>query len=611
MRTRKAGEQSPAFFVTLHTCICPISGCRRKVIDSSMHHSRRAVGFIALAFVAMGCSDSSQPSATLGSSTLGQGRFAVVPQLSPEAEHAYATLPEFGTQITQVHVRLTAANGATMDTTIVFPENQDTLRIDFPLLAQWSGQSFTTFVELMNAERLPLFAGTNSLIARPLNLPLLWSSVVSLHYIGPGSSARTVAVSPSDTALSGTMTLGVAASGVDSSGRALPDILVRWTTSDATLAAVAQTGNAAATVSAQGKRGVATITAVTPLGVSGTIRVATAPPATRLVVVSGSGQTDVAGSVLAQPVVVQALAADGLPVPGVPVTFIPVTQGGALIQSPAASGPSATTVAQKTVVTDANGRASMQVALGTVAGSYQYAASAAGLSAATASETATPAPAAEIRLESGDKQSGVAGHALANPLVVKVLDRFGGVVGGAAVSWQTTIGAGTVLSAQTVSDTSGLAATGYIAGTTGGTEVVRATLSIAAGSSPFVQFGVTSIAAPTPPVTPPVIPPVTPPVVQVPTYIAFVSGSDRSGPPNSTLVGALVVRVLDASGQPIANVSVAWHGSESRLSFSPSISVTGANGQASTVVTLGPNLGRTTVTAVVGSLVATGAITIR
>ena len=71
------------------------------------------------------------------------------PSFSPAAAKAYAGLADFGIELTEVRVRLNAANGISLDTTISFPLSQDTLVIDIPVGNGGTDQPFTVLVEII------------------------------------------------------------------------------------------------------------------------------------------------------------------------------------------------------------------------------------------------------------------------------------------------------------------------------------------------------------------------------------------------------------------------------------------------------------------------------
>jgi hypothetical protein len=84
-------------------------------------------------------------------------------------------------------------------------------------------------------------------------------------------------------------------------------------------------------------------------------------------------------------------------------------------------------------------------------------------------------PAAQLKLVSGNNQSGAAGTALAAPLVAAVIDANMNPVAGFSVTFAVTAGGGSVSATSVSTNTSGNASTVLTLGTTGGTNVVTAT----------------------------------------------------------------------------------------------------------------------------------------
>ena len=83
----------------------------------------RPVALALVAVLAIGCTE--VPS-TPGAS--GTGQVALASSFSRSATDAYNALAAFGLEVTNVHVRLTAPDGSTRDTTLAFPIGTDTLR---------------------------------------------------------------------------------------------------------------------------------------------------------------------------------------------------------------------------------------------------------------------------------------------------------------------------------------------------------------------------------------------------------------------------------------------------------------------------------------------------
>ncbi|MEP6618298.1 MAG: hypothetical protein ABJE47_03240 [bacterium] len=537
----------------------------------------RAAGLLALAVVAITCTESTTgPHGTAPAPRIAS-RVTMSPQFTAAAARAYQALMSIGTDITEVHVLLTAADGSTRDTVIAFPIGQDTLHIEIPVDAAGNDQPFTALVELRTADHTVLFSGTQVVIARAANLPPLTPPIVTISYSGPGKRTKTVSIAPPDTTVIGPRSIPYVAKGIDSSGNAVSDLLVQWNTSDATVAAITPTGSATASVQTTGKRGVATLSASTPLGITGSSKLTVVPPATHLVVISGSGQTGVAGTTLALPFVIEAQAADNLPVPGTPITFSAATAGGAVVTT--------------TATADNAGRASTTLTLGKTGGNYLYAAVSGVLPAVTVTETATPAPAAALALVSGDAQTDSTGRTLPAPLIVKVTDQFGGPTLGAVVTWTRVSGSGAFGAATSTSASDGTASNTYSLGGVAGTDVVTASLVGVPGPAGTVTFTIHTVS-------------------RGAGSITIVSGAGQSGAPNSALPIPIVARVLDSNGLPTANQLVTWSASVNGIVFSPPSSLTAANGQVSTTVTLGPTAGPATIYATAGPIAASTSVSV-
>jgi hypothetical protein len=83
------------------------------------------------------------------------------------------------------------------------------------------------------------------------------------------------------------------------------------------------------------------------------------------------------------------------------------------------------------------------------------------------------------------------------------------------------------------------------------------------------------------------------------TFGAFrvVAGDRQSGLPEQALPVPLQVQLLDGANNGVPNTQISWTAASDQGSFSPSSSTTDASGKASTIWTLGPNLGDYTATA--------------
>jgi hypothetical protein len=534
-----------------------------------MRRLSRLAALFAVAIVATSCSD--VPSGA-GPAVTALGQIGLAPAFSPTAVQAYPQLAAFGIEVTSAHVHLVAPDGSTRDTSIAFPITLTQLEVELAVPLRTAGQTFRADLELLNSDGVVLFSGSQQVVAQVANgLGDGAPALIQINYTGPGATAKTVAVSTAGGFLPLGGSLPVTATAQDAGGASIPSLLVRWTTSDAAIATVASTGNAAATVTSTGKRGAVTISAITPLGLTGSTALTVVPVAAKIVVISGSGQTGVAGSPLVQPLVVELQASDNVPVANAPVTFRAVTAGGA--------------VATLAATTDASGRASTTLTLGQDAGVYQFEVASGTIAPATVNATATPAPAARIMFLAGNFQSGVVGTTLPQPVVVRVVNAYGVPVGGAVVSWTTTAGGGSPAAATSTTAADGTASTTYKLGTHSQIEALQAALPGVAAPAGAVSFSLTSVA-------------------DVPVSISGTGGGQHA-PAGTALLNPLVASMADQYGNPVAGFKVVWTvapGSTGSATLTPSTSTTDVGGHASTVVTVGSTPGPLMVTATAGTL---------
>jgi hypothetical protein len=288
-------------------------------------------------------------------------------------------------------------------------------------------------------------------------------------------------------------------------------------------------------------------TVVAALGdVSGNASVTVIPgPASSIAMASGDGQSGIAGAALANPLVVMVKDSSGNPVGGVSVAFSVIAGGGTLSATSSATG--------------SDGRASAVLTLGTAAGTNTVIATSAGLSGspvtfsatglagALASIAVTPNSATII---SGNTQQFTAAGRDANNNTVSVTP-----------TWSVTGGIGSIT-------TGGL----FSAVVSGSGAVVAASGSVSGSASLTVTPGSGS-------------------------NISMVSGNSQSGTVGTTLPNPFVVIVRDANSNPVSGVSVAFAITSGNGSLSVTSVITGADGVASAVLTLGTAAGTNAVTA--------------
>ncbi|HEY8257588.1 MAG TPA: Ig-like domain-containing protein [Gemmatimonadales bacterium] len=173
----------------------------------------------------------------------------------------------------------------------------------------------------------------------------------------------------------------------------------------------------------------------------------------------------------------------------------------------------------------------------------------------------------------GDAQAGIVGAALPLPLVVKVADKLGRPVVNQDVEFLVLSGGGQVAAGTVATGSDGRASTTWTLGPNAGSQQVRA--QAVGGEAPatlLVTFDATAIAGSG-------------------SLIAALSGDDQTAPVNSSLGDSLVVRVSDASDNPVEGVTIQWS-AVGGGSVSPETVITGADGRGATARVLGPTAGQ-------------------
>ncbi len=155
------------------------------------------------------------------------------------------------------------------------------------------------------------------------------------------------------------------------------------------------------------------------------------------------------------------------------------------------------------ITTDAQGRASSAWTLGIGAGVQQVEASIVGVTGgdATFSATASPGPAIELLMMSGDGQVASKGTALANPMVVRSVDEFANGVPDGTVAFAVTGGFGSVDATTVQTGSDGSAQTVWTVGLILGANTLTATVegldpvTFTATSSGIPDLGVGALTA--------------------------------------------------------------------------------------------------------------------
>ncbi len=195
---------------------------------------------------------------------------------------------------------------------------------------------------------------------------------------------------------------------------------------------------------------------------------------------NGDNQSGTVGTALAAPLRV-VVTLDGAPRQGANVTWGAAGSGASVNPATSATGP--------------DGIATTSWTMGHAAGAQVATASLAGATGSPVSFTAsaTAAPATQLSVSSGDNQSSAPNATLAEPLKVKVDDRFGNPVQGVTVSWQVASGAASVQPASSATDVGGLAQTSVTLGAQEGPVTVTASSAGLTGSPATFHAAVASV----------------------------------------------------------------------------------------------------------------------
>lgn len=235
--------------------------------------------------------------------------------------------------------------------------------------------------------------------------------------------------------------------------------------------------------------------------------------------IAGEAQQGTAGSTLADSLVVRVVDAFGNSIENVQVVW---------------SAPSGGSLSPTSSMTDETGLSFAAWQLGTSAGAQGATATHGSLSASF-SATATAGSAATIEKVSGDGQSAQPGQELAASLVVRIRDALGNPISGQNVMWSTAHG-GTLVPTTSMTDANGLAATRWQLGPGGGAQSATAmagSLSATFGASAVPSGG--TVAA-----------------------LQIASGNNQTDTVANQLPEPISVRAVDAAGNPVAGVSVAF-----------------------------------------------------
>ncbi len=282
-------------------------------------------------------------------------------------------------------------------------------------------------------------------------------------------------------------------------------------------------------------------------------------------VVSGNGQTALAGAVLA-PVLLQVRDALGNGIAGVTVALAVATGGGS--------------VAPASQLTDENGFAIASWTLGNTGGPQSITATATGLPVFTITATATvpPTTATQLVIAAPPQSTQTAGTS-GTAIVVQAKDAGNVVVPAFVGNVSMTIASGP-LGATVIGPVSATAVAGVA--TFGGVSFDKA----GAYTVTFASAGLTSATSTSFTVG-----------AGAAKNIAADSGQAQSGPASTLLGTKLVIKVTDLYGNPVTGTSIAWAAATGGGSVDSATTVTNAAGRTRVQWTLGGTVGAQTATA--------------
>jgi uncharacterized protein (TIGR03437 family) len=200
----------------------------------------------------------------------------------------------------------------------------------------------------------------------------------------------------------------------------------------------------------------------------------------------------------------------------------------------------------------------------------------------------TAGPPAKVNITQGNNQSGAPGQTLPFALKVQVTDVGGNILAGVPVTWQVLTAGPLTLKAPTssVTDLNGQASTLVTLGNVAGPQQVKVTAGTASAT---FTLNVNVAAA----------------------GIQKVSGDGQTALIGTAFASPLVVKVVDAKGNAVANAPVTFAVTVGSATLGSPTPNTGLDGQASTTVTAGTSAGAITVTATASGLSASFSLTAR
>lgn len=334
----------------------------------------------------------------------------------------------------------------------------------------------------------------------------------------------------------------------DARGHAVVGQIAQWRLDDTTVATIDTLGGVTGKIAGR------TIATATVNGISGRSPLTVVATAAELNTVAGGAQRAVVGSLLPQAVVVRVTSRRARPVEGVLVKFRVADGQGSL--EPASA------------ITDADGRVRTVWTLGDQPGRQTMLASVERIDSALAVVAEAEPVAANTRVTAlNEHVSGEAGKELSDTVSIRITDSTGRAVADVPVTWVALDG-GRAEAIDARSDSLGQARARWVLGAKAGTQRLRAQVGSGHGKTAVPPITVRARAE-----------------AGAAVGLVVVSGDAQRGAAGAPLAKPLVVRVIDATGNGVADAELELSPSDGAV---PDTSVhTDSNGVARIRWTLG------------------------
>ena len=305
----------------------------------------------------------------------------------------------------------------------------------------------------------------------------------------------------------------------DGRGHAVAGLTAQWHVDDSSVATLDANGVIVGKVAGR------TIVSATVEGVSGHTAVTIVATAAALAPVAGASQRATAGSLLAQAIVVRVTSRRGRPVQGTLVKFRPADGQGS--------------VEPEAALSDADGRARTLWTLSDLPGRQTLLASVERVDSALAIVAEADPVASNTRIVAlSEDVSGGAGQPVGDPVAIRLTDSTGRALPDVPVTWLALDG-GSVEPLDARTDSLGRSRARWLLGPKAGTQRVRAQVGASNGKRAIPPATITATA-----------------LAGAPVGILVISGDGQRGTAGAGLAKPIVVRVVDATGNGVADAAL-------------------------------------------------------